>query len=132
MQYGQTPKAVHVSQSKAMTAPKEQSQPIERIDGDFAIDATLIGELLDVPAADVPAMMRNNSITGVCESGVDADQGTFRLNLFHRGRHARLRVDAMGRILQRSIIDFGEPPLPRRRRRSLKPALCNVPRSSTV
>jgi hypothetical protein len=70
----------------------------------------LIGELLGIPPVDVPALMRSGDITSVCESGVDADQGTFRLNLFYRGRHARLRVDPAGQILQRSIIDFGDRP----------------------
>ncbi|MGE3148262.1 MAG: DUF6522 family protein, partial [Pseudorhodoplanes sp.] len=80
---------------------------VEIVDGAFMVDAALIGALLDVPAADVPALMRNGSITSTCETGIDADQGTFRLNLFHQARHVRLRVDPSGRILQRSIIDFG-------------------------
>jgi hypothetical protein len=84
----------------------------------FVVDAALIGELLGIPAADVPNLMRSGDITSVCETGVDADQDTFRLNLFHGGRHARLRVDANGRVLQRSYIDFGERPLPQRRRKA--------------
>jgi hypothetical protein len=87
---------------------------IERSGADFILDASLIGELLDVQAAEVPALMRNKCITSACESGMDADSGTFRLNLFYGGRHARLRIDATGRILQRSIIDLGERPLPQR------------------
>lgn len=93
---------------------KETATRIDRIDGDFIVDATLIGELLNVPVADVPALMQSKRITSACESGIDKDQGTFRLNLFYRGRHARLRLDAAGHILQRSVIDFGERPALRR------------------
>ena len=95
------------------------------VDGAFVLDAALIGELLDIPAADVAALMRSQTITSVCETGVDADEGTFRLNLFYGARHARLRVDATGRILQRSIIDFGQRPLPRARRAAVKAPSCN-------
>jgi hypothetical protein len=90
------------------------SPPVERADGDFVLEASLIGELFDIQAAEVPALIRAKCITSVCESGMDADDGMFRLNLFYRGRHARLRIDAEGHILQRSVIDFGERPLPRR------------------
>jgi hypothetical protein len=88
----------------------QAAMPVNRMDENFLIEATLIGELLGIPPVDVPALMRSGDITSVCESGVDADQGTFRLNLFYRGRHARLRVDPAGQILQRSIIDFGDRP----------------------
>lgn len=94
---------------------------VDIVDNAFVVEAALIGELLDVPAADVPALMRSHAITSVCETGVGADQGTFRLNLFHRARHVRLRIDKAGRILQRSIIDFGDRPLRRARRRAVKP-----------
>jgi hypothetical protein len=89
---------------------------IERDGNGFTLDAALIGELLDVLPTDVPALMRSKSITSVCESGIDADRGTFRLNLFYHGRHVRLRVGSEGQILHRSIIDFGERPLQRGRR----------------
>ncbi|MGE0007519.1 MAG: DUF6522 family protein [Parvibaculaceae bacterium] len=100
-----------------MPPGNEGPRRIGRSGRDFVIDAALIGDLLGVPAADVPALMRGGSITGVCERGAGADQGTFRLSLFHRGRRGRLRIDAAGRILQRSVVDFGERPPPRRRRR---------------
>lgn len=83
---------------------------VEIVDGTFVVDADLIGELFGIPAADVPALMRSRTITSLCETGIDADQGMFRLNLFYRTRHVRLRVDAAGHILHRSVIDFGEPP----------------------
>jgi hypothetical protein len=92
---------------------------IEHDGNSFTLDAALIGELLDVPPADVPALMRTKSITSVCESGIDADRGTSRLNLFYHGRHVRLRVGSEGQILHRSIIDFGERALPLQRRRQI-------------
>jgi len=88
---------------------------VDTTDGTFTIDAALIGELLAVRAADVPPLVRSGAITSVCETGVGDDRGTFRLNLFYRGRHARLRIDAAGQILQRSVIDFGERPARRPR-----------------
>lgn len=91
---------------------------LEIIDGNFVVDAATIGQLLGVPAADVPALMRCGAITSICERGIDSHQGTFRLTFFYGGRHARLRVDASGHILQRSVIDFGKRPLARNQRRS--------------
>src|SRR6218665_2245574 len=80
---------------------------VERDGDSFTLDAALVGDLFDVSPVDVPMLMRSKSITSVCESGIDADRGTFRLNLFYRGRHARLRVGSEGQILHRSIINFG-------------------------
>jgi hypothetical protein len=88
---------------------------VDRLDEDFVIDAALIGKLLGLPPSDVSALMRSKAITGTCEIGIDADQGTFRLSLFHRGRRARIRVDATGNVLQRSVVDFGEGPRCQRR-----------------
>ncbi len=81
-------------------------------DGTFLIDASLLGELLHVLPDDVPFLMRNHAITSICERGIDIHQGEFRLSFFYRNRRARLSVDTSGRILKRSIIDFGERPLP--------------------
>lgn len=95
------------------------TRKVERDGDDFILDASLVGELLDVQPSDVPALMQNGRTTSVCEMGVDADRGTFRLNLLYLGRHARLRVDSAGHILHRSIIDFGDAPRPRRRNKTI-------------
>lgn len=95
---------------------------VERDGDDFILEASLVGELLDVEPSEVPALMQSKRITSVCERGVDADLGTFRLNLFYLGRHARLRVDTAGHVLHRSIIDFGEAVLPQRRRKCHTPS----------
>jgi hypothetical protein len=94
---------------------------VEINDGNFVIDAAVVGDLLDVPAAEVPALMRNQAITSVCESGIDVDQGMFRLNFYYRTRHAKIRVDRSGNILQRSVIDFGKRPAAPARRRFANP-----------
>lgn len=105
-----------------IASTSENKSPVELDEGGFVLDATLIGELLNVESTEVSALMRGQHITSICESGVDADHGTFRLNLFYRGRHARLRIDTAGRILQRSVIDFGERSLPRREAKSSRSA----------
>jgi hypothetical protein len=91
---------------------------VEITDGDVLVDAALLGELLDVPPAEVPALMRAHAITSFCERGVDSHQGQFRLSFFYRNRRARLSVDTSGNVLRRSVIDFGERALPRALHRS--------------
>jgi hypothetical protein len=86
---------------------------VEITDGDILVDAELLGALLNVPPAEVPTLMRARAITSICEQGLDAHQGEFRLSFFYRNRRARLSVNTCGHILQRSIIDFGRQPLPR-------------------
>ena len=78
------------------------------MDGTFVVAATLIGVLLDIPSADVLALMRSGAITSVCETGVGTDEGAFQLNLFHGTRYTRLQIDVIGWILRRAIIDFGQ------------------------
>lgn len=86
---------------------------VEIDDETISVDATILGELLQVLPGDVPALMRDHAITCVCERGIDADEGEFRLSFFYRSRRARLSVDGSGQVLRRSIIDFGDRPLPR-------------------
>jgi Family of unknown function (DUF6522) len=57
-------------------------------------------------------LMRKGAITSLCERGIDADAGRFRMTFFYKSRRLRLVVDAAGNILQRSTIDFGDRPLP--------------------
>jgi len=103
---------VNATQTPALAAGHVKTQ-IEIADSDISIDAILLGELLSIPPADVPELMRSRAITGFCERGIDADEGEFRLSFFHRNRRARVTIDAAGQILHRSVIDFGEHPLPR-------------------
>jgi hypothetical protein len=86
---------------------------VEINDKTVLVDATLLGELLDVLPSDVPALMREHTITSVCERGIDTHEGEFRLSFFYRNRRARLSVDGSGQVLRRSIINFGDRPLPK-------------------
>jgi hypothetical protein len=91
---------------------------VEITNGEILIDAGLVGGLLGLPAAEIPALLRTRAITSVCEQGIDAHQGEYRLSFFYRNRRARIGVDGSGRILRRSVVDFGERPVPRALHRS--------------
>ena len=86
---------------------------VEMSDGDIVVDAVLLGELLDIEPAEVSKLMRAHAITGRCERGVDAHQGQYRLSFFYQNCRVRLSVDSSGHVLRRSIIEFGQQPLPR-------------------
>ena len=86
---------------------------VEINDKTVLVDATLLGELLDVLPSDVPALMREHTITSVCERGIDTHEGEFRLSFFYRNRRARLSVDGSGQVLRRSVVNFGDMPLPK-------------------
>ncbi len=102
-----------IGSREATAKPEGPSGPaVEFSGGAFVVDAALIGELLHLPAADVPALMREGRITSVCERGAGEHEGEFRLTFFHRSRRARLTTDPAGRILRRSVIDFGDQPMP--------------------
>lgn len=89
---------------------------VEIADGNIVIDAGLLAPLLEVTAAEVPALLRAQAITSICERGVDAHEGQYRLSFFYRNRRVRLSVDPTGKILQRTTVDFGSRALPSRLR----------------
>lgn len=80
---------------------------------DIEIDAALVGELFNVPPAEVLALLKARAITSVCERGVDEHQGEMRLSFFYGNRRARVSIDENGNILRRSVVDFGDRPMPR-------------------
>lgn len=90
---------------------------IEMDGGDIVVDARLLGELLHVEPQQVPALLRAQKITSVCERGIDGHAGEYRLSFFYGSRRVRLAIDAAGNILRRSAIDFGEAAMPRQLRR---------------
>lgn len=103
-----------------MIESRQESQPpgppegaIEFSDNAFLVDAALIGELLHIPPSRVPALMREGKITSTCERGADEHAGEFRLTFFYRNRRARVSTDPAGRIVRKSVIDFGDNPIPR-------------------
>jgi hypothetical protein len=83
---------------------------------DIEIDAALVGELFNLPPAEVLALLKASAITSICERGVDEHEGETRLNFFYGNRRARVSLDENGKVLRRSVIDFGAQPLPRRAR----------------
>lgn len=85
---------------------------VEKNDNDFCVEASLVGELFGVSPSDVQTLMRTDAVTSHCERGIAEHEGEYRLTFFYRNRRARLSVDQTGRILRRSIVDFGEHPLP--------------------
>lgn len=81
---------------------------VEIRNGEIIVDAQLLGDLLDVPASDVPGLMRARAITSLCERGVEAHAGQYRLSFFYQKHCARLSIDGDGNILRRSSIEIGE------------------------
>lgn len=100
-----------MTKSGQETEPRPSEPAVEFSDNTFVVDAGLIGELLHVPPSRVPALMREGKITSACERGVDEHVGEFRLTFFYGNRRARVGTDPAGRILRRSVIDFGDRPV---------------------
>lgn len=76
------------------------------------IDASIVAQALGFEPSFVQTMMREGEITSLCERGVDADAGRHRLTFFHKSRRFRIIVDETGKVIQSSIIDFGDRLLP--------------------
>jgi hypothetical protein len=76
------------------------------------INASVIAQGLALEPSRVQAMMRKGEITSLCERGVKEDAGRYRLTFFHKSRRFRLIVDGTGTVIQRSMVDFGDRPLP--------------------
>ncbi|TVR06774.1 MAG: hypothetical protein EA385_14655 [Salinarimonadaceae bacterium] len=90
---------------------------IEIGDEGVSVDAALLGEALGVAPEEVMTLMREGAITSLLERGEGEDAGRMRLTFFHGSRRLRLIVGADGEILQRSLVDFGDRPLPPAMRR---------------
>lgn len=101
-----------IGNGQGTETPEPSARDIEVGDGTFVVDAALLGELLNLPAPRLPILMRERAITSVCERGVDDHEGKTRLTFFYRNRRARLSMDSTGRIFSKSVIDFGDRPLP--------------------
>jgi Family of unknown function (DUF6522) len=97
--------------------PRSSDCSIEFNANTFLVDAALIADLLRVPAARVPILMREGKLTSACERGIKEHEGEFRLTFFYRGIRARLSADTKGHILRKSVIDFGDRPIPDAARR---------------
>lgn len=67
-----------------------------------SVDAADLGPLLDIPAADVLALMRDGAITSRFETGIDADAGTHRLTFWYGDLRLRFTCDEQGHVLKTS------------------------------
>ena len=87
---------------------------VEIQNGVIQVDASIVGQSLGLEPLQVQNLMRGGKLTSSCERGVDEDAGRYRLTFFHEGRRLRLITDNDGRIIRRSLIDFGAKARPRR------------------
>jgi hypothetical protein len=98
---------------------------VERMAGDFVIDATLLAEAFGLPQDEIKARMRAGTITSRCETGVDSDDGRWRLT-FHCGdRACRFIVDEAGNVLTKATFT-------RRTKAEERPAPHREPGADTV
>jgi len=82
------------------------------VDGAIQVPAAVIALGLNVEASRVHTLMRNGEVTSLCEKGEDKDAGRCRLTFFYKSRRLQLVIDSTGKIVQRSVIDFGDRALP--------------------
>ena len=76
------------------------------------IPAAVVAHGLDLETPTVQSLMRSGEVTSLCEKGENEDVGRYRLTFFYKSRRFPLVVDSTGKILQRSVIDFGDRALP--------------------
>lgn len=81
-------------------------------DGSPTVDAETIAQGLGISVIEVQPLMRSGEITSRCEFGQGEDAGLTRLTFFLRGARFRIVIDAAGRVVRRSTIDFGQRGLP--------------------
>lgn len=86
--------------------------PVELGEHEITVDARLIADGFDLDPSAVLTGMRDGTITSLCERGSGEDAGRFRLTFFYRSRRCRFVVDRHGRVLRRSMLDFGDRPVP--------------------
>lgn len=73
----------------------------------FEVDAVVIAAAFALDPSTLQARMRAGEVTSLCEAGVDADLGKFRLTFRHAGRALRLTVNAEGQVLTRATFPVG-------------------------
>lgn len=78
---------------------------IEFEDGAICVEARIIADGFRLEPAEVRTLMRESKITSLCERGIDADAGRFRLTFFHGQRRLRLVADESGTIIERMTDD---------------------------
>jgi Family of unknown function (DUF6522) len=81
-------------------------------DGAVQVSAAVIAYGFDLEAPMVQSLMRSGELTSLCEKRENEDIGRYRLTFFYMNRRLQLVIDSTGKILQRSVIDFGGRELP--------------------
>jgi hypothetical protein len=74
------------------------------------VDAAIIAAGLGIAPEHVQSEIRSGRITSICERGVDADAGTFRLSFKKGNCRLRLIVDSGGEVIRRSTLTLADPP----------------------
>jgi len=91
-------------------APAEEpavKTKIEMQDGAIQVDAAIVAEGLAIDPSLLQQRMRKGAVTSLCERGLDADKGHYRLTFFSQNRRFRLIVDEQGNVLQRAALNVG-------------------------
>lgn len=76
----------------------------------ITVDAALVAEGLGLDPSSVPMRMRDGEIRAICERGVDADIGLYRLTFYRSGHRVQLIVGLDGAVRRRSSVNFGNGP----------------------
>lgn len=84
---------------------------LEFKDDAIQIDAAIVAKALGIGPLLLMELLREGKVTSLCERGIDADNGRYRLTFFAENRRVRLIVEDEA-VVQCSAIDFGDSPLP--------------------
>lgn len=101
------------------------------ISDEFTIDAGVLAEGFGLSAEDFRGRLRAGAVTGRIYRGIDRDAGTWRLEVFLGNARLTVVADDEGRPLHRSLVDFGDRPLPREMRMPIADRISrrNVPQA---
>jgi hypothetical protein len=70
----------------------------------FVVSATLLAGAFKMTEEAIRQAMRDGTLTSVCEVGVDADHGRWRLTFRLDGRACRFTVDDAGTVLSQAAF----------------------------
>jgi Family of unknown function (DUF6522) len=82
----------------------------ERDGSGFVVSAALLAEAFRMTEDRIRQAMRDGSLTSICEAGVDADTGRWRLTFRHADRACRFTVDEADTILSTSHLPIRARP----------------------
>lgn len=67
---------------------------------EIEVDATLIGEGLELEPSLVQGYLRQGTISSLCERGIDEDDGHYRLTFYFKKRRFRIVTDRAGNVIE--------------------------------